>query len=102
MEEKKVTFETAKLAFLKGYNNGNKGKVVAMYCVDGELSNEKLGYQHCRVGDEKKYHLSAPRNNELRVGFILAPTQTELQNWLQEEHKLDALELGLICALGNI
>ena len=72
MKEQLVTFETAKLAFRKGFKIGDKGYCVNMYCVDGDLSWEKLGY-------ENKFP------NDLNVGFILAPSQAFLQKWLRDE-----------------
>lgn len=68
--EKLVSFEVAKLAYEKGFNNPNKGYYVPMYNIDGELFNEKLGYNK---------ELPEP----FEFGFIIAPTQNLLIDWIR-------------------
>ena len=75
MEDQLITFDTARLAYKKGFTNPNKGTIVPMYCADFTLSHEKLGYQN-----------ELP--NPFDTGFILAPTQYVLQKWLREENFL--------------
>lgn len=75
MKDTIITFETAKLAYEKGFNLNDKGYYVPMYCVDGELMKEKLGYQN-----------ELPETFE--KGFIIAPTQSLLQKWLREKHNI--------------
>ena len=75
MKETLVSSEIAKLAYEKGFNLNDKGYYVPMYCVDGELIKEKLGYQK-----------ELPETFE--KGFIIAPTQSLLQKWLREIHSI--------------
>lgn len=70
-----VKFNTAKEAYIKGFNVLDKGTYTLMYRIDGVPQKEKLGYQN-----------ELP--NKFDKGFILAPTQTQLQKWLRENHNI--------------
>lgn len=70
ISEQIVSFEVAKLAYEKGFNNPNKGTYVPMYNIDGELVKEKLGY-----------NVELP--NIFDKGFIIAPTQNLLIDWIR-------------------
>lgn len=70
-----VTFQQAKIFFEKGYNTTEQGYYVPMYDIDGNRIKEKLGYQK--------------RPGELfDNGFILCPTQSEINDWLFETHHI--------------
>lgn len=74
MEEVLVSFETAKLAREKGfiYMKANCfGDNMCYQLPDGELIN-------------------ALKGNTV-TGYILAPTQSLLQKWLREEHKISII-----------
>jgi hypothetical protein len=71
MQEQLITFETAKLAKLKGFQDNNQGYYVPMYDGNGVLVKEKLGYQN--------------------DWLIVAPTQSLLQTWLRKIHDLDIM-----------
>ena len=86
-----ITFETAKLAKEKGFNE---------WCVDGFINNEHI----------KKYHVSGDsleqwRKYDAKSEFTLlegctdfliprhepwykAPSQTELEDWLRKKHNI--------------
>lgn len=68
----KVQFNTAKLAKEKGFDLPCNG----YYDVD---KNYELGYIYC--------HSSEVQNSDLYLGYT-APTQSELQTWLREIHKI--------------
>ena len=70
MQEQLITFETAKLAKEKGFNE------YCFYCyrmVDGEFMFEQRGFNNTLAEISKK---------------IVSPTQSLLQKWLREEHNL--------------
>ena len=75
MQDTLVSFETAKLAYEKGFNVDDKGQYVPMYGTNGELVKEKLGYNIELPEVFNKY-------------WILAPTQSFLQKWLRDVHNL--------------
>lgn len=71
MKEQLITFETAKLAKEKGFNE----QCIECYTDKKELysnNSEKILFT----------------NNQLLVTFYSAPTQSLLQKWLREEHNL--------------
>jgi hypothetical protein len=72
MEDKRVTFETAKLAKEKGFN------VVQRYGMEASLYNKK--------GEHTYYANYGFMYSGLSDGYISAPTQSLLQKWLREIH----------------
>ena len=70
MEEQLITFETAKLAKEKGFNV----PCVKIYNTEGELWNA---------------YYSTMKNDNVNPGAkCTAPTQSLLQKWLREVHKI--------------
>ena len=73
MVETIVKFETAKLAYEKGFNSSEYWSEMLMYDTDGEL---------CKIVLGKQLFQPEPFNK----GFILAPSQSLLMKWLRETH----------------
>ena len=79
MKDQLITFETAKLAKEKGFNfDGNK-----YHCFYGYNNNKKL-YFFGERGNNWNYSKDVLSD----VTFYEAPTQSLLQRWLREEHKI--------------
>lgn len=73
MTETLITFETAKLAKEKGFNQLNQG----LYYTDDK--------NHCLVG------WGFNDRTETSFAKYSAPTQSELQKWLREKHTIIVL-----------
>lgn len=78
LKEQLVSFQIAKLAYEAGYNVYDMGSIKPMYCVDGTLYMEKLGYQLYLEGQIP-----------FDAGFILAPTTEELIKWLKDKKHIN-------------
>jgi hypothetical protein len=72
MEEKQITFETAKLAKKKGFDLIQRFSSIALLRDKTGKSSHYSNYGFMYSG--------------LSEGYISAPTQTFLQNWLREKH----------------
>jgi len=88
MSDKLTSFETAKLAYEKGFNVNGSGINVIVYRIDGVLTVKKLGHQ--KELPEK-----------LDKGVILAPTQSELQTWLRSKNIFAIVEPLFTFATAN-
>lgn len=79
MEEKLISFETATLAFEKGFPQEPNKLRVPYYNYKGEIKGD--------VTEFLKRHLK----NEDTTGYenVSAPTQSLLQKWLREVHKIN-------------
>lgn len=73
-----ITFETAKLAKEKHYINDEK--------LLGLLGS--LGYTNCSLSYNEKGELWKRKFYNPENSHYLAPTQSELQKWLREVHKI--------------
>ena len=71
MENKRVTFNTAKLAKEKGFDFYDTG-----------------GYYHINEGYTSGYAFCYSDVNEQTEGCLLCPDQSLLQKWLREKHQL--------------
>lgn len=77
MKEQLISFETAKLAKEKGLTSGLKCNHI--YCIGYDIIPEDktlLSHDYIRDSVENQLHLA------------LAPTQSLLQKWLREVHKI--------------
>jgi hypothetical protein len=87
MEEQLITFETAKLAKEKGF----KEKVLLYYSslkhIQDHTENNGWGYfGGCDFNNHKGYR--GDKKKKL-FPYYSAPTQSLLQKWLREEHKIE-------------
>ena len=87
MEETKVTFETAKLAKEKGFKHNYKN---CIYLDEGKFSF----YQNSTTTDiyalGNNFDEMHPNAGTIELPLqVDAPTQSLLQKWLREVHKLD-------------
>lgn len=82
MEEQLITFDVAKLAKEKGFANKTPHKLRRDYYNHmGDLN-----------GDVTKYIKAfVDKKDTTKFNTIDAPTQSLLQRWLREEHKLDVV-----------
>ena len=85
MTEQIITFETAKLAKVKGFPID--------VCLNSYNDHEKLSYNPCFVtrsfpAEYQHFHLA---NLEKHADKYAAPTQSLLQKWLREVHKLNVI-----------
>lgn len=101
MKEQLVSFEVAKLAKEKGFGLGENDYIQlhTVYEPDGSLYNdgELKAYVHRKYNSGRSY-LGANTIDDFEGSvftmdnsldeFILAPTQSLLQKWLREVHKL--------------
>lgn len=81
-----ITFKTAKLAKEKHYINGEK--------LPGLLGS--LGYTNCSLSYNEKGELWKRKFYNPENSHYLAPTQSELQKWLREVHKIHILIIPTI------
>jgi len=79
MEEKLITFETAKLAKEKGFDIIQRyGQEASLYNKDGKHTYYmNYGFMYSGLSD----------------GYISAPTQFLLQKWLREKHEILVIPL---------
>jgi len=77
MKDQLISFETAKLAAEKGFNVNDEHEV--FYYYNGRGKPELVDY----VDEHKKRGQTI-----VDRPYIFAPTQSLLQKWLREEHKL--------------
>ena len=87
MQEKLISFETAKLAKEKGFN----WKTIYRYTTDDAIldEGELMSYPECCCYPEDSV-CKCEFTNELLYWnkYIWAPTQSLLQKWLRERYKL--------------
>ena len=87
MQEKLISFETAKLAKEKGFN----WKTIYRYTTDDAIldEGELMSYPECCCYPEDSV-CKCEFTNELLYWnkYIWAPTQSLLQKWLREGHKI--------------
>ena len=96
MKEQLIGFETAKLASEKGFDIPS----ARFYCTDGvirfdpfsifyldEDEVDELEKDSILINDGRCI-VSLWEDRNLTIGNILAPTQSLLQKWLREKHKL--------------
>ena len=74
MKEQLISFETANLAKEKGFANNIEDSVESFY-INGMLTHEMWVYNS--------------NQTEITSNRIAAPTQSLLQKWLREVHKID-------------
>ncbi len=92
MKEQLITFETAKLAKEKGFNEITKER----YCDCPEFNEMQYGsgkYHECEEGYKLQLATVELLNHEYKCtrpcnGEYKAPTQAFLQKWLREVHKI--------------
>jgi hypothetical protein len=83
MEEKLIKFETAKLAKEKGFD----WKVLNHY-RDGESYSKEL------INGGTWYNMNCSKEQKLwNCNLYSAPTQSYLQKWLREVHKINNLNI---------
>lgn len=80
MKEQLITFETAKLAKEKGFNINNN---YLGYCISN-LWDYKEGNEICLITESENLIYQEDIDK-----ICFKPTQTLLQKWLREEHKID-------------
>jgi|SRR5690554_2625851 len=87
MEEQLVSFETAKLAKEKGFN---ESCIRGYLNKDGSLMNDDdhFDYNSCYDDHSIMKHLSFKNSEVIDDYSITAPTQSFLQKWLREVHNL--------------
>ena len=83
MKEQLISFETAKLAKEKGFN---ESCVFAYFNLeDGHKFNGKLdNFDH---GQNRQIYPKG-KNSEYDHTYVTAPTQSLLQKWLREKHNI--------------
>ncbi len=102
MKDELITFETAKLAKEKRFGLGKNDYIIlpTAYELNGNLYNDaKLIGLVRRKYNNTPNHLGAVTQEDFEADifmidnsldeFILAPTQSLLQKWLREIHKID-------------
>lgn len=94
IEEDLITFETAKLAKEIGYMNGGKTSYIQShtdYIYDDDPKHpESYKKDEVRI-DTKFFHINNFEKNDFSNEYFTiyeAPTQSLLQKWLREKHKL--------------
>tara|TARA_R110000868_G_scaffold308542_2_gene570025 strand:+ start:143 stop:592 length:450 start_codon:yes stop_codon:yes gene_type:complete len=94
MKEQLITFETAKLAKEKGFDIGvNQSYIIykESYNYDDD-PNHRESYKVNDIEINSHYHVNNYKgidlSNELYEAYS-APTQSLLQRWLREVHKID-------------
>ena len=93
MEENLISFESAKLAKEKGFES----ELSTYYNADKKLIINKVDIRN--IYSASPNHLGAPTINDFEGylssidnsldDFILAPTQSLLQKWLREKHRIN-------------
>lgn len=88
MNEKRIDFKTAKLAYEKGLVDGSNSRRNDYYILrTGELNG------HCIKTKEEIAEIKEKNSNAKMKDFletlIPAPTQSALQTWLRDVHKID-------------
>jgi hypothetical protein len=88
MEEQLITFETAVLAKEKGFVNGTKGCFI-VYKEDninpkGDKGTKKGEFEYCKRFSLKNGELDSDED----YNYLERPTQSLLQKWLREVHKI--------------
>ena len=93
MKEQLISFETAKLAKEKGYSNGS-GTLYIQYhesYVYDEDPNHPESYKKNEIRMEEYYTINNSKPYDISNEYYTqyeAPTQSLLQKWLREEHKI--------------
>ena len=94
MRETLVTFETAKLAKEKGFEE----EVLHFYCINKTCNYIKEPYEY-------SFRVNANQNSEDNFGYgetTSAPTQSLLQKWLREVHNIHIAVLPKILPSNEI
>ena len=90
MKKSHITYNTAKLAKEKKFDQNTKYR----YTTDDDIldEGELMSYPECYCSPEDS-HCQCGFTDELARwnGYIPAPTQSQLQNWLREEHRIDVM-----------
>lgn len=96
MKEQLISFKTAKLALQKGYDD----TFYDFECIPLEHDSyhevaDNRCYRYSELNGTGKVHLVLPAAYKKEYGdynFIcVAPTQSLLQRWLREEHKINVI-----------
>lgn len=101
MKEQLISFETAKLAKEKGFNEGASNWYNRKGSLNGIVNLDEEGNQvHSSMGSYQPDHsrkVSKDVYNECRSHKYPASSQSLLQRWLRKEHQLhiNVADLGL-------
>ena len=85
MEEQIITFETAKLAKEKGFEDT---LLVSAYSLNGFIYRNKNPYSKVEKIKHKNPKQCFNRDVVPREDVLVAPTQSLLQKWLREKHNV--------------
>lgn len=89
--ESHITFDTAKLAKEKHYMDGNR--ISKLF--------PKLGYVNCSPCYDEKGVLWNCKFYDPTDNYYLAPTQSKLQKWLRDIHKIHIIIIPLFMDIGH-
>jgi hypothetical protein len=98
MEDQIISLETAKLAKEKGFGKWNGSRDNSIYVVTKYFHIKPKGYNINDWSEDKVYNISGYdmnwTDNNQQI-FTFAPTQSLLQRWLREVHKIHlVVQLG--------